>query len=286
MKILIAGANGYLGRKLSEYFLKHSDFKLILFARSIPKMTDQVQSSQKFIWIQHLPDSFADDSNLKDVDLILNTVGKYLKTNELDQRSSLVAANTNFPLELLKRSGPNQTPLIHFNTALPPDLDLYAQTKHQASLLMQEHFADRIIIDLKTHQFYGPQDGRFIQMLVDHFKYSKPSIELTSGHQIRDFIYIEDVLAAIHHIIQSRPLFEKGYHSVELGSTKGYSIRQVFKTLESVLPGPHPKALWGKRANRPNEPEKLVAANKFLKSIGWSPYYNLRSGLEHLLKTN
>jgi UDP-glucose 4-epimerase len=91
----------------------------------------------------------------------------------------------------------------------------------------------------------------------------------TDGTCIRDYIHVED-LAEAHLLALERLEPGKGL-CCNLGTGRGYSVREVIRTVEEVT-GKSVPVKEGPR--RPGDPPALVAAaDKAYKELGWRPRY-------------
>jgi UDP-glucose-4-epimerase GalE len=98
------------------------------------------------------------------------------------------------------------------------------------------------------------------------------------GTCIRDYIHVED-LASAHALAIERA--EPGrFRALNLGTGRGYSVREVIRTVEKVT-GLSVPVKEGPR--RPGDPAELVAAPaKAMKELGWQPRY---TDLEGIVRT-
>ena len=92
------------------------------------------------------------------------------------------------------------------------------------------------------------------------------------GTCVRDYIHVEDLAKA--HYLALKKLFSGGETSFyNLGSGKGYSVKEVVDTAEKVT-GKKMNIVIDKR--RPGDPPVLIASNeKAKRELGWEPEKNL-----------
>lgn len=101
------------------------------------------------------------------------------------------------------------------------------------------------------------------------------------GTCIRDYIHVEDLVAA-HY--QGLKFLEKnpGFHDFNLGSEKGYSVKEVVQAFESVIGHSIDKEVMPARAG---DPPRLVGDSaKAKKHLSFAPQYSLRQSIEHAWK--
>lgn len=126
---------------------------------------------------------------------------------------------------------------------------------------------------------YGEEEYRLIPYLVNSLL-NKQNAELSSGIQIRDFIYIDDVTAAIMRVKQlldSRDIYDEIFN---VGSGNPVSIRDVAETVARVCGCKQDLLSFGNIALRPDEIPFLVAdISKITNMTGWRPRIELENGI-------
>lgn len=117
--------------------------------------------------------------------------------------------------------------------------------------------------------------GRIPPMQLNGSDYPTPD-----GTAIRDYIHVADLIEA--HILALQYLLEgKGNLTLNLGTSKGYSVQEVLDTSRKVTGKevPHSRA-----ARRPGDPAALVAdATEAAKVLNWRP---TRSSLENIIQSD
>jgi UDP-glucose 4-epimerase len=128
-------------------------------------------------------------------------------------------------------------------------------------------------------------ETHLIPLVIQAAMKKRPHIEVfgtdyptPDGTCIRDYIHVED-LAEAHALAleRSTPGQKNAYN---LGTGRGYSVREVIRTVESVT-GRSVPVKEGRR--REGDPAELVAAaGKAAKELGWKPKY---TELEAIVRT-
>lgn len=92
------------------------------------------------------------------------------------------------------------------------------------------------------------------------------------GTCIRDYVHVEDL--AVAHVAALRRLFSGGFSTpYNLGSGRGYSVREVVKAVEAVV-GEEIPVIEGER--RLGDPAVLLADfTKAERELGWRPRFSL-----------
>jgi nucleoside-diphosphate-sugar epimerase len=198
-RIVLTGATGFLGSHLAAALvaqgfevigLKRRSSSLQRLVRILPQLTLVDVESADFDAI------FRDYGK---VDAIIHTATSYGRNNE--SVTEIFTANTEYPLRLLdagSRAGVHA--FMNTDTILDKYLNLYAFSKNQL-LEWGRFFALHKKItfwNLRLEHFYGAGDDptKFTAQIIDSCLSNEPEIQLTLGEQRRDFIYIDDVVAA------------------------------------------------------------------------------------------
>ena len=104
-------------------------------------------------------------------------------------------------------------------------------------------------------------------------------IRLTAGTQIRDFVYVEDVLDNLTALIHRNDLPD--YLDLPLGSGEGVSIRELVTYLKDLLHS-ESELCFGAVPSRINEPDSVADREKMQK-YGVSIRYGWQEGMKVFL---
>ena len=105
------------------------------------------------------------------------------------------------------------------------------------------------------------------------------TILLTAGTQIRDFVYVEDVLDNLMALVSRQDLPE--YLDLPLGSGEGVSIRELVTYLKEMLHSDS-QLCFGAVPSRMNEPDS-VADRETMQRFGVSIRYGWKEGMKKFL---
>lgn len=102
----------------------------------------------------------------------------------------------------------------------------------------------------------------------EHISIFGEDYDTEDGTCIRDYIHVEDLIDA--HILALRYLQNGGRSDVfNLGSSKGFSVKEIVEAVRSVTDHPIPAKIEGRRAG---DPSTLIASSEKAKQVlGWSP---------------
>ncbi len=282
--ILITGINGFLGSKIAiklskehhiiglcrdandNFRIKDYGFKLYL------SESDSVET----IFIENK------------IDVIIHTATNFGR-NESDSVIDILGTNLVLPITLYKLAKEQGSSLfINVDTFMTrytkvTYLEQYATSKKQTVEWLKLLQGKCKIANLVIYQQYGPYDGygKFVPFIIKSLK-QEENIDLTLGEQQRDFIYVDDVVDSFLCVINSYPILDD-YSEFHVGSGNPMTIKE-FVLLARKICNSDSVLNFGAIPYRENEIMESVANNKELLELGWSPKYNIETGLIQLLK--
>lgn len=121
---------------------------------------------------------------------------------------------------------------------------------------------------------YGPHQDpeRFIPSIMRAFLNGERP-QMTNGEQVRDYLHVEDIAAAIWRIATSR---EQGV--IDVASGWPWRLSHLAKSAAMACKVSPERIDFGALPYR-NEPEVIAADPKRLYALGWQPHYSLMQGL-------
>ncbi|WP_316810270.1 NAD(P)-dependent oxidoreductase [Pedobacter heparinus] len=276
--ILLTGATGYLGSRLLDKLFredyavciikrKSSSLKQIEALKGNYKLYDNDEESIERLFFENK------------IDLVIHMATAYGRKGE--SILEIKSANLDFPLLILKNAVANNVKyFINTGTSLPYLANLYSLFKNQFSECLEFFSAQITSVNVLLEHFYGPgdDDTKFITAMIRKMKSNVADIPLTAGIQIRDFIFVDDVLDAYFAIIANLNRFS-GYTNLPLGSGEGVTIRKIVENIKRQSKSTS-DLQFGAVAMRENELMKSDADISLLKELGWSPKYTLEKGLK------
>lgn len=123
----------------------------------------------------------------------------------------------------------------------------------------EDHNPETHLIPLVLQVALGKRD--FISIYGDDY-------DTEDGTCIRDYIHVEDLIDA--HILAMNYLLNGGQSNIfNLGSSKGFSVKEIIEAARAVTKHPIPAQIAPRRAG---DPSKLVASSdKAREILGWNP---------------
>lgn len=282
MHVLLTGATGYLGSHLAHALIA-SGVRVSALKRatsSLNRLTDILPQIEMFdIDIGGVEAPFKKNGH---IDAVIHTATCYGRNSESDVK--VFKANTLFPLDLLQTATLfNTDTFFNTDTILYEYLGSYALSKRQFSQwgkLLSER-AKIQFVNIRLEHIYGPNDdpSKFTSWLIRQCIDGATRIPLTKGEQKRDFIYIEDVVAAYLLMLEQLSGKQKTWHEIGLGSGNPVTIKN-FAEMVKKLSGSACELDFGAVPYRSNEIMSSSADTETLNSMGWRSQWNLESGLK------
>ena len=287
MTVLVTGASGFLGSHLVKKLVQ-KNFVVIALKRS---------QSDLYRFDGYSGDFFlynADEVPLEEIfsqhaiDVVINTVTDYGRRGS--SVFSMLETNLMFGLKILETAtlhGINA--FINTDTLLAKTINPYALSKAQLVEWMRyyaEHSSTKMI-NVKIEHMYGPKDDdkKFISWLISQLINRVETVDLTSGIQKRDFVYIDDVIRAYEAIIDHLDQCDS-FEEFELGSGTSIEMKQFISMIFSIISEQQPLSTrlnFGAVPYRKGEAMVMEADIKKLQTFGWDPQTSLQEGLKKTL---
>lgn len=286
-KILLTGATGFLGSHLLESFLSQG-YEVAILKRSTSDL-----------WrISHLLDKVKayDTDKIKLIvifeefipEIIVHTACIYGRKNE----TTIDVVNTNliFGLQLLEESIKNNVKtFINTDSLLPRNINDYSLSKAQFTDWLKKKSFQIQVVNFKIEHMYGVKDDdkKFIPWLIHKMIYSDEEINLTSGIQKRDFIYVTDVINAYNLIIQKCELLPL-WNEFEIGTNTFTEVKEFVLIIAKLLEKKYNKVIsprlnFGSIPYRKEEVMVPRLNNTDLIALGWEYKVNIKEGVEKIL---
>jgi nucleoside-diphosphate-sugar epimerase len=287
MRLLLTGGSGFLGSALARHLLDngHEVALLLRESSSLARLGDDAKRMQ----IGRCTDDTAIAAFVQDArpEAVIHTACSYGRHGEAPLQ--LLNANLRFGLVLLQAQqalGGERGLFINTSSALDPGVSAYALSKAQFAqwgALLARTGGPRFV-NVRLQHMYGPGDdaSKFSTHVLHACRANQPSLALTAGEQRRDFIFIDDVVAAYALLLRERAQLADA-DEVELGSGVAPTIREFVETVHALTHS-STELKFGALPYRPNEAMHCQADIGRLRAMGWAPRHDLRSGLQETLK--
>jgi nucleoside-diphosphate-sugar epimerase len=125
---------------------------------------------------------------------------------------------------------------------------------------------------------YGPEEDerRLVPAVIRSLVAGEPA-RVSLGEQRRSFLHIEDVATAVVSVALSALT-----GVVNVGSADAPAQREMVETIARITGRPE-LVQWGAIPYYPGEPMLIQADNTKLRTTGWTPRYDLESGLRQTI---
>jgi UDP-glucose 4-epimerase len=162
---------------------------------------------------------------------------------------------------------------------------LYGAAKLCASLYGAALAAERGIPFLNLRLFgvfgIGEASHRVVPYLIAKLRESQP-VDLTPGEQIRDWLYIDDVVDALLAAATCEHLGHSGIFNVCSG--QGIRVRELAEHVADAMNKPRDLLRFGARPYRSDEPMWIVGDNRrFVEATAWQPRVSIAEGIRRML---
>lgn len=285
MKILITGVTGFLGSNLAKKFLLQG-FDVIGIKRqtsSTGRIKELLANSQF-----NLINANEMDQVIKNhVDVIVHTATNYGRSGQLFQE--LEAVNTDFPYDLFLLAQQNNV-LAFINADTFMSKETPKEDRYYNYVVTKKAFLNKAkenlrlgktrLINMVVYHMFGPNDNaeKFFAILIKRMLANEPSIQLTSGTQKRDFIYIDDVVNAFYKVVLNLQKLDK-FEEFNIGTGQDHSIKESIAYLHAVLKS-QSILQWGALENKQHD--EFYGATDISKNlkIDWRSEIEFKKALE------
>jgi nucleoside-diphosphate-sugar epimerase len=281
----VTGGTGFLGSSIVKRLLRDG-YHVALLKRSFSNMRrlGNVANEIEKHNLDH--DDICDVLRKCKPQVILHCATDYGRKDSDPLR--IIDANLVLPLRLLCQSMtcPAAPIFINTDTILDKRVSAYSLSKQHFKEWLERLAGERVCVNVALEHFYGPGDdpSKFVTFVIDALVENKSHLDLTKGEQKRDFIYIDDVVAAFAILVQHALTLHAGFYHFEVGSNQPITIRNFVETTKQ-LAGNHTTELrFGAMPYRPNEVMEACADTRALRALGWANQTRLADGLTQTIE--
>lgn len=274
--ILITGINGYLGSHLAKAL--STEYNIIGLEYSLENLFRIVDCNYK---VYSAKDGISDAVFTEQtIDIVLHTATFYGKNNE--DYIQMFNANLYSPLNLLDIAIKHNCQLfVNTDTVLDRFVSTYALTKRQFQEWLYIRKNEIKVINMQLEHFYGPgaSPTNFLTFMINKLKNNESQIDLTLGEQLRDFVYIDDVVNAYLIVIGKRDQLTDSYSPFQVCTNQLISIKDIVTLLKDLTKS-NSALNFGVVPYRENELLHSETDNTALMHLGWQPQFTIKEGLK------
>lgn len=284
--ILLTGATGFLGSHLAHTLVAHGHRVLILKRPSSD--VKRIASILPYLTVYDIDGTDLSLPFIKHgkVDAVIHTATCNGKNGETV--AEIFEANTAFPLRLLEAAVFYKSDVfINSGTVLYKYLNAYALSKNQFLEWGKQFSHEKKIcfVNIRLEHMYGPGDdvSKLPTRIIKDCMANVPEINLTPGEQMRDFVYIEDVISGYEILLERAVSQAESFQEYSLGSGKAVSIREFIETIHR-LSNSKTRLNFGALPYRENEIMNSEANTEKLENMGWRCRTSLLEGIEKTVR--
>jgi CDP-paratose synthetase len=277
-KVLLTGATGYLGFRILKRLIGKG-FEVVVIKRENSMIDALRKFSPSILFYNNDDNSISQAFKDNAIDLVIHTATAYGRKGE--SFKEIKVANFDLPFNILVEALKNKVNyFINTGTSLPSLTNEYSFFKNQFKESLAFCKSKITSINILLEHFYGPGDdpSKFITGMIEKMKANVDSIDLTAGTQVRDFIFVEDVLDAYMTIIDNLESFH-GSNDLPLGSGEPVTIRKLVQLMKEIS-GSSSNLNFGAIEMRTTELLHSDSDTSILNKLGWETSYTLEQGLK------
>ena len=283
--ILMTGATGFMGSNLAKALLKEGH-NIVILKRSFSN-TFRIKEIAETIKSYDL-DKTDIETCIREVrpQVVIHCATDYGRKNT--DPSTVIEANLTLPLRLLEACRTYDVGcFINTDTYLDKGINYYSLSKKQFREWLETYSADLVCVNIILEHFYGPFDDKtkFVSYVINELRSNATQLDLTPGQQTRDFIYIDDVVAAFSAVISKAPKFGNGTYNFGIGTDTQISIRDLVELIRGTLRNTTTTLNFGAIPYRKNEVMSSSVDTAAIRALGWQPAYSVQDGLVKTIET-
>lgn len=282
----MSGITGYLGKKIAIELAKDDKNYIIGLTRNSAKanIPDILKAN---IFLCDLESLMKKECFIHNkIDLIIHTATSYGQNGE--SLEEIFDTNVEFPEQLLHLGSLlNIKGFINTDTSLNSQISAYAASKskflnHGKEIASKKNI---LFINMKLEYFFGPmtKKSNLIELLICSCIKNEQKIDLTPGWQIRDFIYIDDVVNAYIQVIKSLEIINEKFIQFEIGSSVGIAVRDLANMIKKIT-NSSIHLNFGAVAYRTHECMYSVANTSLIEKYGWKCNTDIETGITKIVK--
>lgn len=286
MKYLVTGATGFLGsRVVRSLFSAGHEITICKRSFSDTRRIADLLGSVKVVDIDRAPVEAAFRGGGGEFAAVVHCATCYGRAGE--KLTDLVNTDLVYPLRLLEAAAEAGVGLfVNCDTVLPKAINAYALAKNHFREWARHIAAlGKIrVSNLRLDHFFGPGDdsSKFTTFVMESCLSSQAQLDLTTGEQQRDFVYIEDVVSAVILLLQHSGEVAAPFSDYDVGTGRPITVRAFVETVRQLT---HSRIQlnFGALPYRHLEPMSINLDPRPLFAMGWVPRYSLEAGIRETL---
>ncbi|MDA7767466.1 NAD(P)-dependent oxidoreductase [Porticoccaceae bacterium] len=154
---------------------------------------------------------------------------------------------------------------------------LYGMCKHSLQMMLSSYASLKGLSFAwgRIFSIYGPRENpkRLFASVIQALLQGH-TVKCNNGALTRDYLHVNDVASAFVALLNSDV-----QGPINIGSGSGVTLKTVVGKIEKII-GNYGCLRLNNQPNAANEPPIIIADTKRLNNIGWTPIYNIDTGLD------
>ena len=293
--LLILGGTGFIGKHVAKRAIQE-EYETYIFCRNIPKIEERIKGCKYLHCDLTNKDNIKITKNYK-FNYVINLSGDIIHDDFKNGGKSVIDIHLNALINLLSimprdnllgfvqigssdEYGDSPSPQIEKQKEKP--FSSYSYAKFAATHFIQylsrtECFPGKV---LRPFLIYGPgQDENRLIPYVIKKALNNEVIQISSGNQLRDFLYIQDAVDVIFLALVNDKINGK---IINIGSGKPVKVKNIVEEIiANIGLG---KAVYGQRELRKGEIFSLYPNIEYAKKfLSWEPKISLKAGINKII---
>ncbi len=280
MRILITGGLGFIGSHLAKHFLTQKNTAVIILDNCVRGSTENLakhSANQNLTVIQEDIRTESTLQNIGPVDIVYHLAAISTVAGASAAPDAAFSVNVEGTYLLLKYAQKNKvshfifassrevygnaqyTPVDELHPLAP--LNMYGATKAAAEMMCRAFFNNYGLPGTiaRLANVYGPRDkGRVIPIFIAQAKKNE-TLTVFGGNQILDFIWIDDVVAALAQLAAPAQCFGR---TINIATGKGTSIEELARLIIRLA---NSRSQIIKKETRTIDTQNYIGTSKILK---------------------
>lgn len=298
-KILVTGATGFIGKNLVESLKEKFEIYALILDEKEKNVIPQIDYILwKTFFDRENEIKTLDGKKLGKIDTVIHlaSYGVNPKDNDIDK---MIESNINLTKDLISNLERVSCKNIIFTGSgfeygdkgkikLKEDMELnpfslYGATKVSAFLIGKKLCESLGInyINLKLFNIFGEYEGsnRLIPQIINNYLEGK-ELNFTAGNQVRDYLYIKDVIEVYEMILEKNIYNNETYN---VCSSEEITIKEFITKVADTIGINKNKLNFGVIPTRKEEAMYIVGDNsKLKKDFKWNKKYSYEIGIKRM----
>ena len=213
MAILISGSSGFLGKKLINYFSKELNYEIYL-------ISNKRKNFKNFINVKEINNDKLISKFKNKIKFVFHLATIYSTKDSIEK--NVYEVNYLYSIKVYEFSKKiNSKYFFNICTILSPSVNYYSYTKNLFKEYLKSDKRKKMkVINCHLDMIFGFNDKRFFHNFVSNLIKNR-DIKLTNCNQIRNIIYIDDILQQFLILIKNIHSIKK--NNIKMGS--GFEIK-------------------------------------------------------------